>query len=116
MFTWSKNNRACTTTWSTLVVLDQIKDVFNDSGTLKICDFTFWNRAASSNMKRLMASTLAIQMDNVFTMIRGAKYEDGITKDKAISDIVDILVNGDKTVLDLAEVNDNNYLFWQEVK
>lgn len=116
MFTWSKNNRACTTTWSTLLILDQIKEVFKDSGTIKIQDFSFWSKTASSDMRKLMANTLAIQMDNIFSMILGAKHEEGKTKDTAVADIVSILTNGDKTVLELAEVNDKNYLFWKEEK
>lgn len=112
MFTWSKNNRACTTTWSTLLILDQISAAFSDSGALKIQDFTFWNKTGSSEMRKLMANTLATQMDNIFTMIRGAQYEKGVTKENAINGMMNILAVGDQTVSGLAELNNNNYAFW----
>lgn len=116
MSTWSKNNRACTTTWTTLIVLDQIKETFKDSGIKKMSDLTFWNKAASSEMRKIMATTLSIQIDNIFTMVRGAKYESGRTKEMAIADILDLLQKEDKTVADLAKTNDKNYLMWQEAQ
>ena len=112
MFTWSKNNRACTTTWSTLLILDQISAAFNDSGLLKIQDFTFWNKTGSTEMRQLMATTLATQMDNIFTMIRGAQYESTVTKEIAINGMINILTGGAQTVSDLAEFNNNSYAFW----
>ena len=116
MFTWSKDNRACDTTWSTLSVLKQSAEDFAGSGTVKVQELAFWNKAASSDTRKIDAHTLAIQMDNAFTKIRGAKYEANITKEKAINDMLVILTNGDKTVADLAEINDSNYLFWKEAK
>ncbi len=116
MFTWSKKNRACKTTWTTLTVLDQIKEVFNDSGNKRMDDLTFWNHAASSDARKIIASTLSIQIDNIFTLVRGATYKEGITKEMAVADIFAILQKDDKTLTDLAEANDKNYLFWQEAK
>jgi hypothetical protein len=77
-------------------------------------DLTFWNKAASSQMRTIMANTISIEIDNIFTMIRGAVYEKGRTKDMAIADMLAILQKDDKTLTDLAEANDKNYLFWQE--
>ncbi len=45
-----------------------------------------------------MANTLATQMDNIFTMIRGAQYERGVTKEIAINGMMNILTVGDQTV------------------
>ncbi|HBF38907.1 MAG TPA: hypothetical protein DDW50_16500 [Firmicutes bacterium] len=112
MIPWSKNNRACTTTWSTLLILDQISAPFVDSSVIKMQEFTFWNHASSSDMRRILATTLAIQMDNIFIMIRGAQYETGITKETVTSGIAGLLTDGDKTVNDLADLNDSNYVFW----
>jgi hypothetical protein len=112
MIIWSKNNRACTTTWSTLLILEQISAAFVDSNAIKIQNFTFWNQAGSSDIRKLLANTLAIQMDNIFTMIRGAQYESNVTKETATSGIVDLLTVAEKTVSDLAELNDRNYVFW----
>lgn len=112
MFTWNKNHRACTTTWTTLIILDQIDTPFVDSPTVKIQDFTFWNQAGSSDMRKLMANTLAIQMDNIFTMTRGAQYNSNSMKEAVINGMVNILTVGNKTISDLAEFNDSNYTFW----
>lgn len=116
MANWSSNNRACTTTWTTLRVLAQISESlpFKDAGTVKMKELLYWNQTASSEMRQIQAKTLAIMMDNVFRQIRGAKYEDGVSNETAVNDIVNILVNPDKTIADLAETNDKNYLFWKE--
>lgn len=114
MADWNPNNRACTTTWSTLRILDQSSKTFNKSGGLRMDQLTFWNPTASSEMRKVQATTLATQMDNVFTIVRGAKYEKNITKAKAVQSMVDILVDSEMTMADLAAVCDDNYLFWGE--
>ncbi len=114
MCTWNKNNRACTTTWTTLRVLDQNMKVFNDSGEVKMSNLTFWNPTASSEMRKFQATSLANQIDNVFILIRKAKYENNVTKEKAITDITNTFINENKTICDLAEVIDSDYLFWGE--
>lgn len=114
MCTWNKNNRACTTTWTTLRVLDQNMKIFNDSGTVKMSNLTFWNPTASADMRKFQATALANQMDNVFRLIRRAKYENDVTKEKAVTDITNTLINEDKTICNLAEVIDVDYLFWGE--
>lgn len=75
---------------------------------------TFWNAAASAPVRTLQAKTLSFQMDNVFRLIRGAEYEAGVTRTKATGDMVAVLTDGEKTIADLAEVNDSNYKFWGE--
>ena len=113
---WSTNNRSCTTTWTTLRIMGQISEslLFKDAGTERMNKLTFWSQSASSDIRQTQVRTLAIMMDNIFRMIRGAKYEEGINNQKAVSDIVNILVNADKTIAELAETNDKNYLFWRE--
>jgi hypothetical protein len=75
---------------------------------------TFWNQAASGPMRTLQAKSLSAQMDNVFRLVRGAEYESGITRAAATSDMANILADGEKTIAELAEVNDTNYQFWGE--
>jgi hypothetical protein len=116
MFTWSSDNRACKTTWSTLFELDQLKAIFKDAGSMKMSELTYWNNTDSDNMRLTKVNEIAIEMDNIFIKERGAKYEKNKSKDTALEDIKNIMTNSDKTVQDLAEVNDNNYLFWNEVK
>ena len=114
MAVWTKNNRACTTTWITLRVLDQNNRVFKDSGQVKMSELTFGNAAASPDLRKLQATTIANQMDNIFRMIRKADFEAGVTKEAAIATIVDTLIVADKTISDLAASIDAKYLFWEE--
>lgn len=116
MADWNANNRACTTTWTTLRVMGQIPQdmVFNNAGDVKISELTYWGEMTSADMRQTQARTLAIMMDNIFRMIRGAKYEEGKTNQQAVEAIINTLLNGEKIVADLAEINDANYYFWKE--
>lgn len=114
MADWSPNNRACTTTWSTLKILAQNSKPFIKSGGLRMDQLTYWNPTASSEMRKVQATTLANQMDNVFTLVRGAKYEKKVTKEKAIASMTDVLVDSEMTVTDLAAVCNDQYVFWGE--
>ncbi len=115
MANWNKNNRACTTTWTTLRVLDQNNKVFKESGNVKMASLTFWNTTASDDMRKLQANTIAKQMDNIFLQIRRAKYEEGVTKEKSVNDMVAALTTEEKTISELAEIIDADYIFWGEV-
>ena len=114
MAEWKKNNRACTTTWTTLRVLGQNDLVFKDSGNVEMNKLTFWNQTTSSDLREIQARALAIQIDNIFRMIRKAEYEDGIDTENAIDSICDALTTEAMTISELAEVNDSLYLFWGE--
>ncbi|MFZ5625502.1 MAG: hypothetical protein ACOY71_13935 [Gemmatimonadota bacterium] len=114
MADWSRNNAACRTTWLTLRVLDQTRKVFDDAGAVRMQDLGFWNPAATDALRRGAARALARQLDNVFTMIRGAKYENGKTSTAAVNAMVDVLVDGNKTIADLAAANDASYHFRME--
>lgn len=111
---WNKNNRACTATWSSLRLLQQLVEKFDASATLKVDSLFFWQSDAPSEFRRLQAETLALQMDNVFRRIKRARYESGTTREKAVTDMVNILTEKEKTIADLAAVNDMHYLFWSE--
>jgi len=114
MGNWNKNNDACTSTWVTLKLLNQNDSNFTNSEKKKMNELTFWNSASTNDLRLIQAKTLAIQMDNIFTQVDGAVYENDSNKEKAIDGIVNILINSEKTISDLAEVNDANYLFWLE--
>jgi len=113
---WTHNNRAATTTWLTLRFLAQIpKDlVFAKAGTRTMQELLFWTNASSAQARRVAASGLIIEMDSIFRDIRGAQYENGKSLETAVNAIRDVLLNADKTVADLAVVNDEQYRFWQE--
>ena len=113
---WLKNNRSCTATWRTLKLLEQSDSNFADSEKKKMNELDFWNSASTEELRLIQARTLAAQMDNIFILIRGAVYEEGSNREKSIEDIVNTFINSDKTISDLAVVNDSNYLFWAENK
>ncbi len=116
MAPWSANHRACTTTWTTLRVLAQIplNLPFSRAGTVTMKELTFWNQAGTPDLRRVQASALAAQMDNVFRLVRRAQFEPGVEPAQAVSAIANTLLGADNTLADLAEVNDANYLFWGE--
>lgn len=114
MADWSVNNRACTSTWMALRLLAQHKKVFGKTGELTMPHLAFWNSATSDEMRDVQARTLAIQLNNIFRAIDGATLEAGVKEADAISEMEALLVDEDKTVADLAEVNDSNYRFFGE--
>lgn len=116
MADWSSNNRACTTLWTTLFSMQQLSTNFEDSGSLSMSDLTFFNTLNSANLRRQQATILADQLDHIFRIGRGAKYEVNIDRTKSISSIVKILSDGKKSLKDLAKTIDDSYKFWGELK
>ena len=114
MGNWTKDNRACLTTWSTLRTLDQHKEVFSKSGSLAMKQLAFWNSTATPGMRDLQAKALAGQMDSVFRNIRKANYGGGVNTERAIADMTTVMSDGDKTVSELASVIDQDYEFREE--
>lgn len=114
MSSWSNNNRAHTQTWFTLRVLNQSRRVFPKSGDIKMKQLTFFNPTASKSLRRTTAAALASEMNNIFRLIFDAKMESGIKQKAAIKDMTETLVAADKTMSDLAGVNDDNYKFLGE--
>lgn len=114
MAEWSRNNRACTTLWSTLYTMQQLTTNFDESGDLKMNDLTFFNMLSSSDLRKQESKIIADQLDNVFRIGRGAKFEQGIDRSKAISSMIEILSDEEKQVNELAFTVDEAYLFWGE--
>lgn len=112
MAIWSRNHRACETTWTTLYALTQLREAFPQAGDIPMQQLTFWTQSGDSRDVR--ARTLATQMDRVFVRLRGATYEDGANRTGAVSELVSALVSKDKSIAQLAEVADAQYRFWGE--
>ncbi len=112
MATWSRNHRACETTWTTLYALTQLHAAFPDAGTIPMSQLTFW--AQQGDTRDVRARSLATQVDRVFVRLRGAQYEEGVNQTTAISNLVETLSAESKTVADLAEAADAQYRFWGE--
>jgi len=113
---WSKNNRACTTLWTSLYSTKQIGTSFSESGKIKMSELTYYNPLVSADLKKQQATMLAEQLDNIFRNARGAHYEEGVLRDKAISSMVNVMSKEENTLCELAGVVDAAYLFWGEVK
>jgi len=116
MANWSKNNRACTTLWTTLYSMQQLSTNFDDSGNLKMNDLTFFNALVSAELRKQQSTIIADQLDNVFRLGSGATFETGIDRTKAMSNMIDILTEEEKQVKDLASAVDDAYNFWGDRK
>ena len=112
MATWSRNHRACETTWTTLYALSQLRAAFPAAGIIPMRQLTFWDQ--ESDTLDVRSRSLATNLDGVFVRVRGAEYEDGVNQESAISGLVTILKVGSKVVADLAEAADAQYRFWGE--
>jgi len=116
MADWSKNNRACTTLWTTLYSMKQLSTNFDDSGDLKMNDLTFYNSLGSAELRKQQSTIIADQLDNVFRLGSGATFETGIDRTKAMGNMIEILTDEEKQVKDLASIVDDAYNFWGEKK
>lgn len=113
---WSNNNLACLKTWIHLRVLNQHNDSFRDAEKRRMNQLTFWNEAATPQLRKIAASTLCYQLDNMFRMWDKAKYEKGSGLPGAISEMLDVMTNGKKTICDLSQTVDDNYQFKGETE
>jgi len=111
MSDWNTNNLACLKTWIHLKVLNQHNRVFKTTGSLKMKQLTFWNQAASPDIRSVAAKTISFQLDNMFRMFDKAVYETESSKNKAVKSMQRILMDESATVFDLAVEIDNNYRF-----
>jgi hypothetical protein len=111
---WTNNNLACISTWGFLRALKQLKPAFGDSGDIKMNQLAWWNPASSPEARRTEALALATQLDNMFTLGVGARYETGFNRTKATSGMADTLVNAAKTVCELSVAVDEAYRFTGE--
>lgn len=111
---WTINNRASTTLWTTLFRMNQLDTNFEDSGELKVSDLTFFNNLGSADLREQEASVIADQLDNIFRLGRGAKYENGVDRQSAMESMIEVLTDEDKLVSELGETVDAAYRFWRE--
>lgn len=115
MTNWTKDSPAHVDTWFSLFKLGQISQVFEASGDIKMSELTFYNPTININSLQTEAALIADTIDKVLTSW-GARLENNITIDTALSEMIEILLDKDKTILDLAEKNDENYFFTNETK
>jgi len=116
MAEWSNKNRACKTLWTSLLQMNQLVTNFEDSGDLKMSDLTFFNNLSSADLRQQEASVIADQLDNIFRLGRGAKFEEGTDRAGAMDSMIQVLTDEDKLVKDLGEIVDGAYRFFRETE
>jgi hypothetical protein len=111
---WSNNNLADVYTWFNLKQLNQHSEDFDSCQKLTIKQLAFYNELASVAAKRLAAEALAIPLVNLYQSIGKADFEKGMTKDKSKDSLIAILMDGTKTIVELATVADSCFHFPNE--
>ena len=115
MAEWNNNNRACTVLWTSLYIMRQLTTNFSDSGALPMSELIFFSSVDSDDLRAQNAYMVADQLDSIFRRGGfGATFENGVDGSTAITGMVSILIDSEKTVADLAEAIDVFYAFWQE--
>lgn len=109
---WKNTRPCCVITWSTLALLGEHSKTFDVSGDLALRRLTYW--AGSDQAREARARALAVQLDSTFRDLFGSKYETNVKKTQAILGMTAVLLDGDKTMADLAEADDLLYLFLGE--
>ncbi len=58
---------------------------------IKINELRFFPKDGNQDIIDVRANSLALQMDKVFRMIRGASYEDNVSRAIAVTEMAEIL-------------------------
>jgi hypothetical protein len=111
MSEWTSNNLACLNVWSTLYIMKQLKKTFKMSGEIPMKDLLFYNPVLTKSELEFEARGIADFLDVVFRKTCDAKYETGVSRVKAMGDMVALLILPGKTVAQLAEIIDEDYEF-----
>jgi hypothetical protein len=109
---WRNDRPCCVMTWSTLLLLGQLTQTFDKSGTILMRRLSFW--AGSQQARTARARALAIQIDGTYRDMFGSKYESGVTRQIAVPRILGVLLTAGASVEQLADANDLSYLFLGE--
>jgi hypothetical protein len=115
MANWTVDKPAHVDTWLSLFRLGQLRKPFNASGRIKMSELTFYNPTMGSDSLKVEATLIANTIDRVFTSW-GAQLENNISRITALNEMIKVLLDKDKTILELAEKNDENYFYVNEIK
>ncbi|AHF17024.1 hypothetical protein NIASO_00450 [Niabella soli DSM 19437] len=94
--------------------MQQLSTNFDDSGDLAMNTLTYFNTLGSPDLRKQQAMIIADQLDHIFRIGRGAKYEANVDRTKAMNSMVKILIDEKKLLKDLAQTIDDSYKFWGE--
>ena len=108
---WTSNNLACLNVWSTTYVMKQHKKTFKNAELLKMKELLFYNPLLTKDELTFEAEGIADFFDKVFKNTCAATYEENVTKSLAMEAMVNVLIDGNKTMADLAAIVDDNYKF-----
>ena len=111
MAQWKSNNLSCVNVWSTLYIMRQHEEIFKLAGDLEMKELLFFNPLLNDDELKFEALGIADFLNEVFINTYNARYENNADRDKAITDMVEILIKGNKTMADLAVQVDNDYEF-----
>ncbi len=106
---WDKSNKACITLWSTLFGMQQLDTDFRESGSLKMSDLSFNNGSETNGSGNPEA--IANRLDDVLSIGTGIKYESGIDRSTARSNLSAVLSTKENKVTDLADIIKMTYAF-----
>ncbi len=101
-------------TWLVLRQLDQHRKAFRDGRTIKIKELAFNEENGEPTNRQRAAEALAVPMMNLYSALGEAELASGMTMERAKEIIVNVLMDGEKTVLDLSEAFDRCYRFAPE--
>jgi hypothetical protein len=101
-------------TWFVLMQLGQHREESMGDTALKIKDLAFHKAHTGPEDRRRAAEALAGPLMNLYSALGRAGLADGVTVDQAKQQIVGVLLEGEKTVRDLAAVFCKCYCFPEE--
>src|SRR5258705_11841633 len=115
---WATNKKVCKTLYFALQGTDQIDLLteFDEAGTLIMKDLLFFNSHASEDLRRQEAIILASRFDSQFIKAHRATYEKGVSRPERIATMLEVMMQGKKTVEDLSDIDDDCYKFRDEKK
>jgi hypothetical protein len=113
---WSKKIRACKALYFSLQRTKQLSifTEFDEAKDMRMQDLLFFNQHTSSQLQKQEAIILAARLDNEFTGVYWAEYEDGKSRAIAISEMVEVLLKAANTVETLSDNVNENYKFLDE--
>jgi hypothetical protein len=91
--------------------MKQHRKTFKKAETLKMNELLFFNPLLTKDELRFEAEGIADFVDIVFKNTYGGRYEENINKEKAVRNMVDIMIQKSKTMADLAAQVDSDYNF-----
>ena len=115
---WTTKKRACKALYFSLQRANQVDLLteFDEAGKLKMKDLLFYNANSGDDLRKQEANILSFRLNNEFTEIYKAKYENDETVSSSIFKMSELMTKETKTVENLCDVVDSCYKFKDEQK